>query len=225
MNTNTQSDALSAWLKRDEKTLLKGIKDGMDMFELAFDLEREPLSVLRHICEDDGPFECEMGSDEQVEFFGLALSGVPLDQAILWCDADKDRPDDIESLMKIGDMRPALHFARDFGVCMANADAMDDLCWIMSQPAKAIAAAIKSIGHRFDIVTTQTLKDHLTGVSKGLSKDDVFPPAIKQSCGTWARKGRKTTTTTTTATRYRKKSTASSSGWKRKRFSGRRKAA
>lgn len=222
MQTNTDDRTLSAWLKKDEKSLLQGIKDGLDVFEIGFDLNREPLSVLRYL-DAVGIYESEVNSEEEVELFGLALSGVPLDQAILWCIADKERSQDIESMIKIGDMRPALHFAQDFCISIANADCLDDLCWVMEQPAAKLNAAIKSIGHRFDIVTPRTLKEHISGQIKILTKDDVFPPKMTASFGTWAPHPAKKTTARKSS--YRKSSSrASSSGWKKKWFAGRRKS-
>lgn len=219
MQVNTDDRTLNAWLKKDDKSLLKGIKDGLDVFEIGFDLNREPLSVLRHL-DTIGAYECEANSEEEVELFGLALSGVPLDQAILWCVADKDRSQDIESMIKIGDMRPALHFAQDFCISIANADCLDELCWVMVQPEAKLNAAIRSIGHRFDVVTPRTLKEHLTDQVKLLTKDDIFPPKRTSSFGTWA--PRRAKKTTTRKSRYRKSSSrASSSGWK---FAGRRKS-
>ena len=213
MNETLSNRTLSAWLKKDEKSIRKGIKDGLDLFEIGFDLDREPVSVLRYMQEMD-IFSCERFSEEEIEFFGLALSGVPIDQAILWCSADKDRSNDIESLMKIGDMRLALHFAFENGISVDRADGMDDLCWVMEQPVKAICTALKSIDHRFDIVTPRTMREQLSGVSGVLNKDMAFPPPMKSQVGklsfkkkTVSRARKSTSTTKTWKPRYAVKKT------------------
>lgn len=208
MNENTSDRTLSAWLKKDEKSIIKGIKDGFDLFELGFDLDREPVSILRHMNEMN-IFPCDLGSEEETEFFGLAFSGVPIDQAILWCVADKDRSTDIESLMKIGDMRPALYFARDHGISVDKVDCMDDLCWVMDQSQEAVSAALNSIDHAFDIATPRTMREHMNGVSDILKKDLAFPPLMKRQVG-------KITFKKKTVTRARK-STSTARTWKPRR--------
>jgi len=223
MQSNPNDRTLAAWLKKDEKSLLSGLKSGLDVFELGLDLNREPLSVLAH-CDELGLFEFDAGSEEEAEFVGLALSGVPLGQVIPWCLAEPGRTRDLESLMKIGDMRPALHFARERGIALVRAESLDDLFWVMEQPVEQIDAAIRSLGHRFDVLTPRTLREQLSGQVEVLCKDLAFPPVLRPTCGQWLpRKGRSSKGAAPRRAR-RRKSTPTTSRAPRKAWSGRRKA-
>lgn len=181
MNLSTPDKTAKKWLKKDEKEVLTGFKDGQDIFELAFGLDREPLSVLRHF-DELGLFEFDEGSDEGVEFFGLALSGVPLNEAVLWCLADDARASNIDDLMKIGDMRLTLHFARDNSIHISSATEVDTLSTLMRHPFDLLSGAIRSIAHSFEYLTVTTLAHQVEARVSGnclfLVKDSCFPPAL-----------------------------------------------
>jgi hypothetical protein len=186
---------LSNWLKKEEKTLLTSIANGLDIFEISLEMAREPLSILNYIFSTD-VFEAGIHSEEEREFTGLALSGVPLHEVVLWCSAvstKSERCPDIEDLMKIGDMRPAIEFANDFKITLANADVLESLFECMAHSKESIDAAIKSVNFDFDILTPATLLKHL-GMSKMKTSESYFPvfkeagSTSNTSRGTWYKK-------------------------------------
>jgi hypothetical protein len=158
---------LHAWLKTDDKKLLKAIAEGQSVLEASEDLQREHIAVLHHFGVLD-LFSFDENSEEWVEFMGLALAGVPLRIVLDWCNAAEERMplEDIEALA-MGDLRAEFEFARRWGITVANSDAVGDLSWLLNQPEQiqaGYAAAAKVIFDRFDILTPQTMKNQVLGL-------------------------------------------------------------
>lgn len=218
MQSQSYIRTLSNWLKKDETALEKGIKKGMDVYELAFELEREPMSILGYLTQNSF-YECDAGGDEEREFYGVALSGVSLFESMLWSRAAPERSSDIDSLMKIGDMRVPLEWANEYGVAVAQAEGLEDLCWLIDQDDDKVRLAMLSIERRFDVITPYTLRRQVSGLERNLLKDEPFPPlttfrysgapSTKQATTTYRRKStttstvrRKTTSTSRARTSY-----------------------
>ena len=156
------------WLKSDDKFLLKAVTSGQSVLETAEDLLREHVSVLNRINELD-VFHFEAGSEEWVEFMGLALAGVPMHVVIDWCTGSEDRMDrrDIEA-MAIGDLRREFDFAREHGIAVPNSETVADLSWLLFQPQwrhDGYRAACDTIIDRFDSVTPTSLKNQTLGIA------------------------------------------------------------
>jgi hypothetical protein len=131
-----------AWQQRDEKALRGGIERGLDLFELAALLCREPIAVLRHL-DAAGLFEAGPDTDEQIELLALAMSAVLLQEAIRWCAADPARLHytAIDSMRKRPDPKAALVLAREHKIWDVDMDSLEDLRWLAAQPVEAVAAA------------------------------------------------------------------------------------
>lgn len=156
---------LDAWLKKEEKVLLDGLTTGRDVFEIANDLGREPTSVLRQL-DAVGSFEFEQGTEEQIEIYSLGLSGVPLGEAVLWCNAapKRLRMEALNVLRKLPDPRSALEMAQRHGFWRVLAADLDDLRWLALQPDATVKAAVEACLDRFDAVTARTVRDQMSGV-------------------------------------------------------------
>lgn len=168
------------WLKTDDKKLLTGIEAQLDVFQLSEILHREPTSVLRHL-DEVGLFEFDMHSEEQVEIFDLAFSGVPLQVAIRWCEGDDQRLlwSEIEAMRKQPSMRSELEFARENRMWSVTPSSMEALAWCMTQPMDKVAESILGIQARFDALTPQCLKNQING---------VVPVRHAPSFGSWSAK-------------------------------------
>lgn len=159
---------LYLWTKSEDKSLLKAIKGGMGVLEIAEDMGREHVSIMRKISEL-GVFEFDEFSDEWVEMMGLGLAGVPLAMVINWCAASGDRLPiaDLEALA-MGDLRQEFALAARHTITVATSDAMVDLSWLATQVPSIQAgyfAACKSLLDCFDVVTPSTLKREVMGLS------------------------------------------------------------
>ena len=160
---------LNVWLKSDDKKLLAAINGGQTIEEASEELQREPVAVLRRIS-DIGAFEFEIGSEECVEIFSLALSGVPLQDVIAWCSASDDRmPYELLDAMRSGpDLRPAFELARELGIVVPTAAAVADLVWLVEQPEdvrSGYVAAAQKVAQRFDALTPASLKSEVLGLA------------------------------------------------------------
>lgn len=160
---------LNVWLKSDDKKLLAAISGGRTIEEASDEMQREPVSVLRRIS-DIGAFEFELGTEEWVEIMSLALSGVPLRDAIAWCSASDDRmPLELLDAMRSGpDQRPAFELARELGIAVPTAAAVADLFWLVDQPDEVrsgYASAAQKVVQRFDALTPASLKSEVLGIA------------------------------------------------------------
>ena len=81
---------LEDWLLKDDKLLADGIHADCDIADLSALLDREPVSVINHL-NAVGLFEFEHGSEEQIEIYSYALSGVPMIEVLRWCVGSDDR--------------------------------------------------------------------------------------------------------------------------------------
>jgi hypothetical protein len=155
------------WLVRDDRLLHDGLAAGLDVFELAAELEREPVEVATrsaHLCTgDDLAFSA--GSEELLALLDLALSGVPLAPALSWCRGNTDRPaaGELEDLRKVPSCLPALEFAAELGIWDIRHDTIDALEQLMAHPAQALRAAVAALHAGFEAVTTVTLSSALAG--------------------------------------------------------------
>lgn len=179
---------LSVWLKSDDKMLQKAVKDGQSVLEVAEDLQREHVLVLQQLGEL-GLYELNVGSEAWAEFMGLALAGVPLQVVIDWCTASPDRlaAADIADLA-MGDLRPEFYFAYEMGILVANSDGVADLSWLVNQPVSVQAGyrhACQRVFDCFDVLTPQTLKSQVLGLTPApLAWLGSFPSNDTQ-CGSW----------------------------------------
>lgn len=168
------------WLLKDDKLLADGIEANCDLADLASMLDREPVSVLNRLNRDD-LFLFETGSEEQIELYSLALSGVPLIEVLRWCVASDARLhwSEIEALRKIPDPKPGIELALQSGMWRLTADDLDDLYWIGEQSPTAVSDAVNRILGRFDAPTPQTVRTLLSGsASMAHADQEVFWSAI-----------------------------------------------
>lgn len=190
MTTATHSDqsrTLNAWLKADEKALSQSIDAGLDVYETAQILRREPVSVLRHLS-IVGPFAFEPGTEEWIEFMSMALSGIPVQDVIAWCMASDDRmPYELLDAMRSGpDLRCGFELARELDITIVSTDHLMHLEWLVAQPQDVQAgysAAAARVLARYDALTPSTLKTEVLGLAPA-------EPAWPGMCGLNTRRGR-----------------------------------
>ena len=160
------------WLEREDNHLLESILAGKKdptLVDLCTKFSRDPLSVLARLRDSDIPdmlgFEQPAGSEEEAEFNGLALSGVGLRAAFLWCTASDDRPSAqmLSDAMAQGDLRDLMHLARNHHLVLACADDLTALQALGSRTDAQIKKAVAAIVQRFDIATPRQVLDQLSG--------------------------------------------------------------
>lgn len=160
------------WLEREDNHLLESILAGKKdptLVDLCTKFSRDPISVLAHLRDSDIPdmlgFEQPAGSEEEAEFNGLALSGVGLRAAFLWCTASDDRPSAqmLSDAMAQGDLRDLMHLARNHRLVLTCADDLTALQSVASRTEAEIRAAVAAIALRFDIATPRQVLNQLTG--------------------------------------------------------------
>lgn len=162
-----------AWLIKDDALIAKSLDKSIT--EIAALLQRDPLDVLRHFSDDRAQdylakaghsFDFIPGSEEEAELFGLAMAGVPLNAALLWCSADERRPDanTLQSMMPDGDCRPALHMARELGIWISRAGEIDDLRFLEeAMPTEITQAAIEDLLDGFQPPTPGIIRQYVEG--------------------------------------------------------------
>jgi hypothetical protein len=159
--------SLYEWLKVDDKILKASIADGKTVFEAAEVLQREPVSVLRHLDQIE-ILPCTEHTEEWVEAMSLALAEVPLEFVISWCTAAADRlPYEMFASFATRELAPAFELARRLKIIVANADALDDLVWLAEQPNQvqdSYEQACMAIVDAFEVLTPLTLKNQVVGI-------------------------------------------------------------
>ena len=203
---------LAAWLIKDNKLILSSLD--LNIFDISNQLHREPFSVISHFMDDDIvnglskkniDFEFEHNSEEEAEFMGLLLAGVPVKPALLWCSAHQDRPASVElaSLMTRPDMRSKLYMVRECGIWLSNASQIEDIIDIEDFPEEIISAAVEDILAHFDAPTPFNVLQTLEGVE--MDEVQIFNVGKMGEVGR-LRKSSATSTISTTGTRtYKKK--------------------
>ncbi len=200
MTTSAYERTLSPWLVRDDKTLSEAVLGrgaDVDVFSLARTLDRSVISVLRRLgtsqrsapmtaaLERSGMWlDLDEGLDQEVEFWGLALSGVPLSLAWRWCvdESEQDvtcavpRPTlaGIEAAMAVEDLRPAMALVRGVGLWFEDVDQIDSLRFLVTQSSTAVMAARRGVETRFDAPTPKVVAQAIFGVFSGLADAAVF---------------------------------------------------
>jgi hypothetical protein len=203
MTTSAYERTLSPWLVREDKALSNALLEAptassVDVFSLASELQREPVSVLRRlrtrqrcpklaaVLEERGLWlDLEDGRDEEDEFWGLALSGVPLALAWRWCVdesaqragapvAARPTTSQVESAMTSPDLRPGLALAREAGLWFADADQVESLRFLLTQSLQTVIDARRGVESRFDAPTPKVVAQGVFGVFAGLADAAAF---------------------------------------------------
>lgn len=202
---------LYEWLKTDDKVLRAAVADGKTVFEAAEALQREPVSVLRHLSQIEiCPFTEH--SEEWAEAMSLALSEVPLEFVIGWCTAAEDRlPYDLFISMASRDLAPAFDLARRLSIIVANEAAIDDLAWLAEQTQAVqdgYAQACEALTDAFEVITPLTLKNQVQGLKAPALVRTWASTLPDQSAPSHRRSGSRyrKAPATTTRTRYVRKS-------------------
>lgn len=166
--SNRYPRTLSVWTKAEDKALIKAIDSGLGVLEIAEDLAREHVSVIRRISELE-IFKFDEFTDEWVEMMGLGMAGVPLAMVIDWCTASPTRLPlaDLEALA-MGDLRQEFALAAQHLITVSSSDSVVDLSWLAAQPPVVQARygkACESLLDCFDVVTPLTLRREVMGLS------------------------------------------------------------
>lgn len=164
-----RSRSLNAWLKADDRTLAAGIATGLTLLEIAEDLDRDAVLVLRRL-DALGDFEFASGTEEWVEIMSMALSSIPLQDVLAWCKADEDRmPYELLDAMRSGpDMRSAFEFARELRIEVHNEQAVADLQWLVSavdHEADGAATAARRLADGHHGVTASAVRAEMLGLT------------------------------------------------------------
>lgn len=259
MSTTVYVRTLNPWLVRDEKVLAAAVvnsRESVDVYGLARELEREPVSILRRLRASERSEKLDRdlerqglwvgmdeGTEEEGEFWGLALSGAPLAMAWRWCVDETDQGDyagvsarptlgAVEASMTSADLRPAMALVRESGLMFGCADQIDSLRFLVTQPLAAVVQARQGVESRFDVPTPKLVAQGVFGVFPGLADAAVFDGVrldfkkssargSKSAKATKAKRSRKTSAAPRKAagTSPTKAATKTRSAYKRKRKS------
>lgn len=219
-------DATATWLVRDDKAIVDGIS--LSVFEIAGRIERDPMSIVKRLREERPAkllakagfeFEFDAASEEESELLGLALSGVPLGKALLWCSASEGRPSaqELSEYLKDGDCRPAMHQARELGIWMSSsADLQDMMNLEETFPAEMTETAIEDLLAKFQPPTPSIILQYAQGE---LEIEEVVIGAIHQvSRSKTTRSGKRGTT-------HRRKSSYSRRNYPKRTYTKKRSSA
>lgn len=150
-----------------------GTRADSSVLDLATKMKRNPLDVAMHVLDSDIPgmigFKVDAGSEEEAEFLGLALSGVPLQAILRWCTADAQRPTsaELEGMMTGEDWRPALYMACTTGMWLCGPADASALRFLASQPQAPVEIAVREVLARFDAPTPTVVAMQLLGMGPG----------------------------------------------------------
>lgn len=202
----------SAWAGRDwllgEDQRLMECAIGMQhlsAIDLADELERDALPVLRRILDSEIPemvgFVAEPGSEEEAEFLAVGLGGAPLPLLLQWCTATEDQADrpewDEVAMYLTDDLRPALALAREMGLWLTSASQIDSLVHLANQPAAQVRAAVAAVVDRIDALTPEVVALQLAGALRAEAPVDWARIASSSSTRSssaspkWPRRGRR----------------------------------
>lgn len=171
----SRARALMPWLLADQATIVDAVFwSGQTLFDLAEQLERDPMEVLRYLAQCEVmqmvDFDCEPGSEEEVELFGLALSGVPLGVALQWCCAVGDIGA-IESFIVGCDMRAAMELARVHGLWLSSYDRsqVSAIEFLVTQDPALVSGAVRSVNQSMGELLPTVVAQQLFGVGVTLA--------------------------------------------------------
>jgi hypothetical protein len=120
------------------------------------------------------------GSDEAREFMSLALSGVPLLMASLWCASAASRPSEVELCRWMqasgGDLRPAFELADELGLWVAGAEQLTGLRFLVAESRAEVTRARDILRERFDAPTPNAVAQIVLGVP--LPRESAYPWAV-----------------------------------------------
>lgn len=211
---------LYLWTQSDDKKMLKAIADGHSVMDVAEELQREHVGVVRRLRDLD-LFAFEDGSEEWVEVMTLGLGGAPLKVVLDWCNAAPGRLAyaEIEQMLMV-DFRAEFELARELGLHVCRHDVLTDLMWLVSRPEQIKAGyfnAVKNVLNCYDIPTPATVKAQVLGLVPSTAPWPLVMPqrsAKKMRAST----GRKRTyRKSRSSSSYAKKSRASSARTTRSR--------
>lgn len=196
------SRTLISWLKREDSALFQAIDRGHTVFDVAGELEREPVAVLRRL-DEVGRLAFQAGTEEWVEVMSLALSGVPLREVIDWCTASEDRMpfELIDSMRSEADLRAEFELARQLGILVPRSSMREDLRWLAAQPVgvrTGYAAAVARIEARFDALTPTVLRMEVGGLCPA-ELPVTWSPTLAPARGRGKARTRSGTSTNSTA--------------------------
>ncbi len=202
IDSHTPSVARSGWkwLAREEDRLFEicmgSLKD-CTIHALASKMQRSPLEIAHHVLDSDITemlgFDAPTGSEEEVEFLGLTLSGVPLHAALRWCTADESRPTAaaLAAMMTSSDMRPALDLARVTGMWICRPGDVDVLSLLALQPLADVQRAVQEVIDRFDVPTPSVVAGQMAGIFDGVDQF-AYPWGERPISGKRSSRSRKT---------------------------------
>lgn len=214
------------WLAREDDFLLEAILTGKNdptLLDVCTKFHRDPFSVLVHLRDSDIPdmlgFDCPPGSEEEAEFNGLALSGVGLRAAFLWCTASDDRPSaqELADAMVYGDARGLTHFARMQSLVACCQTDVQALRALMGVEVGKVASAVIAVQARFDIPTPRQVLRQLSGfVPSDKPFDWTCPQTTKKGGkGSYVRKKSTRTSASTFSGAYKPKRKSRWTKWKK----------
>lgn len=197
-SVSTQDRSFHEWTDKEDDAIMEAClpSDGeaVRLADLASKFRREPLLILERIRSSEVldmlNFDCVVSSDEEIEFFGLALAGAPLGLALCWCSASDEGDEanrvttqELEASFTGPDMREPLSLARDLGLWNAAGNAAQRAALLeifnlinLGQGAHAQAmAVVASILERFDAPTPASVLAHLKGTQPAEPKARAYP--------------------------------------------------
>lgn len=227
--TSTQARDSHLWLQREDDFLFEicvGTKPDCSVIAIANRFSRCPLAVAQRVLASEIPdmigLASSPGSEEEAEFLGLVLAGVPLQSALLWCTADESRPSSkelTEMMSEFPDMRPATYMARATGTWLTSPLDRTALLFLAKQDEIVVAQAVLDAVARYDIPSPTVVASQVLGLHP---KGAPVWPAIRS---TSTKNASAKTTYKPSTTRTKSKGRFSSDAARRKYWARRKKSA
>jgi hypothetical protein len=165
----------SVWSSKEEDAIFEAcfLSGETRIQDLSKKLKRDTVEIAYHLLNDtDIPEMAGWGDercpDQDAEFLGLALSGVPMAMALQWCavisslDARPTR-DQLTSSMTSTDLRPATELACCLGIWLTKSSQLSALQFLTTQPMLSVQKSINAVIDRVDAPTPEIIAQQLFG--------------------------------------------------------------
>lgn len=140
---------------------------------VAKKLRKDPVEVAHHLLRStDIPemagWDDDQCPDQDAEFMGLTLSGVPLAMALRWCSTKSthdDRPShaDLMSAMNRPDLRPATSLYYSLGMWFTKSSQIQTLEFLATQPFEQVSKAVQQVIERVDALSPEIIAQQIFG--------------------------------------------------------------
>ena len=200
------STSTENWTATKSKAFAKAIQSGASIHEIGLDLGMDPLVLLQILCLD-GVVDGSAFSEEQAQFFSLSLDGIPVLEAICWCQAEPGRltQAEIEAARMGLALDEGFDLARRHRITLPNSLCLDDLCALCNHSDVAVSTAVNALLDRFEVPTpgavhAEILRPSVEAPVTNLNPSTSNAKGVKGAKRSYKKSSRRSPPTTTTYT-------------------------